>query len=154
LNASISAFTSEVLQLRDDFENPTGGIGGRILAPIYQGGALKTQVEIASIAQKEAIAQYGGIALRALGDVENTLAASKNLSERELLLQRNVIDNQHALDLVQTNYRVGTTDLRNVQQQMLNTQAASLGLLRVQSEQLNQRVNLHLALGGSFSERL
>jgi hypothetical protein len=31
-------------------------------------------------------------------------------------------------------------------------QAARMSLLRVQSEQLIQRVNLHLALGGSFAE--
>jgi NodT family efflux transporter outer membrane factor (OMF) lipoprotein len=153
LNASVAAFTSEVLQLKEDFENPTGGFGGRILAPVYQGGALQTQVEIATLAQKEAIAQYGGIALRALGEVENSLAASENLAERELLLQRNVGDNQRALELAEMSYRVGTTDLRNVQQQLISLNTALLGLLRVQSEQLSQRVNLHLALGGSFSAK-
>lgn len=153
LNASVSAFSSDVLQLREDYENPNGGFGGKILAPIYQGGALQTQVEISTLEQKEAIAQYAGIALRALGDVENSLAASQNLAERELLLQRNVSDNQYALELAETSYRVGTTDLRNVQQQQLSLNSALLGLLRVQSEQLNQRVNLHLALGGSFSTK-
>jgi outer membrane protein TolC len=153
LNASVAAFTSEVLQLKEDFENPTGGFGGRILAPVYQGGALQTQVEIATLAQKEAIAQYGGIALRALGEVENSLAASENLAERELLLQRNVGDNQRALELAERSYRVGTTDLRKVQQQLISLNTALLGLLRVQSEQLSQRVNLHLALGGSFSAK-
>ncbi len=153
LNGSLSAFSSDVLQLKEDFENPTGGFGGKLLAPIYQGGALQTRVEISSLEQKEAIAQYAGIALRALGDVENSLAASQNLAERELLLQRNVSDNRYALELAETSYRVGTTDLRNVQQQQLSLNSALLGLLRVQSEQLSQRVNLHLALGGSFSAK-
>jgi outer membrane protein TolC len=49
---------------------------------------------------------------------------------------------------------VGKTDLRSVQQQHLNVYAARLSLLRVQSDQLAQRVNLHLALGGSFETRL
>jgi outer membrane protein, multidrug efflux system len=65
-----------------------------------------------------------------------------------------VVDNQRALDLAQTSYRVGKTDLRDVQQQQLDVYAAKLALLRVQSEQLAQRVNLHLALGGSFETRL
>ncbi|MGW8161471.1 MAG: hypothetical protein ACWGN1_04415, partial [Desulfobulbales bacterium] len=34
-----------------------------------------------------------------------------------------------------------------------NLYTSRLTLLRVQSEQLSQRVNLHLALGGSFGER-
>ena len=88
--------------------------------------------------------------MRALGDVENALAAGQTLAERDQLLQRTVADNQRALELAQTSYRVGKADLRAVQQQQLNVHSARLALLRVQSEQLTQRVNLHLALGGSF----
>ena len=40
--------------------------------------------------------------------------------------------------------------LRAVQQQQLALYAAQVALLRVQTERLVQRVNLHLALGGSF----
>jgi outer membrane protein TolC len=150
LNANVATISSDILQLKDDFENPTGGAGAKLIAPIYQGGALKTQVEIRTLEQKEAIAQYARLALRALGDVENVLAAGNTLVERDQLLQRTVTDNQRALALAQTSYRVGTTDLRAVQQQQLSVYSARLTLLRVQSEQLTQRANLHLALGGSF----
>jgi NodT family efflux transporter outer membrane factor (OMF) lipoprotein len=150
LNASIADLSSQVIQLQSDYENPSSGIGGKIIAPIYQGGALNTQVEIRTLEQKEAVAQYARMALRAIGDVENALAAGKTLAEREQLLQRIVADNQRTLDLEQSSYRIGKTDLRSVQQQQLNLFAARLSLLRVQSEQLSQRVNLHLALGGSF----
>jgi NodT family efflux transporter outer membrane factor (OMF) lipoprotein len=150
LNASVADISSEVLQLKTDYQNPSSGIGARIVAPIYQGGALDTQVEIRTIEQKQAVAQYASMALRAIGDVENTLAAEKSLAERVQLLQRIVADNQRGLDLAQASYRVGKTDLRSVQQQQLNLFAARLTLLRVESDQLSQRVNLHLALGGSF----
>jgi len=150
LNASIADISSDVLQLKTDYENPSSGAGARLVAPIYQGGALNTQVEIRTLEQKEAVAQYARMALRAIGDVENALAAEKTLTERVQLLQRVVADNQRNLELVQASYRIGKTDLRTVQQQQLNLFAARLSLLRVQSEQLSQRVNLHLALGGSF----
>jgi multidrug efflux system outer membrane protein len=150
LNANVAAIESSILQLKDDFENPTAGAGGKLIAPIYQGGALKTQVEIRTLEQKEAVANYARQALRALGDVENALAAASSLAEREQLLQRTVTDNQRALELAQTSYRVGRIDLRVVQQQQLSVYSARLTLLRVQSEQLAQRANLHLALGGSF----
>jgi len=150
LNASVADISSEVLQLKTDYENPSSGVGARLVAPIYQGGALTTQVEIRTLEQKEAVAQYARMALRAIGDVENALAAGRTLVEREQLLQRIVADNQRTLDLEQSSYRIGKTDLRSVQQQQLSLFAARLSLLRVQSEQLSQRVNLHLALGGSF----
>jgi len=123
-----------------------------LIAPIYDGGALKTQVEIRTIEQKEAVAQYARLALRALGDVENALAAGQTLAERDQLLQRTVADNQRALALAQTSFRVGKGDMRAVQQQQLNVHSARLALLRVQSEQLAQRTNLYLALGGSFEK--
>ena len=150
LNASVAAVHSDILQLKSDYENPAAGGGARLVAPIYQGGALQTQVKIRTLEQKQAVAEYAQRALRALGDVEDALAASENLADRDRLLQRTVADNQRALDLAQTSYGVGKLDLRSVEQQQLSLYSVRLTWLRVQSEQLAQRVNLHLALGGSF----
>ncbi len=152
LNANLAVLDSDILQLKEDFDNPTGGVGARLVAPIYQGGALKTQVEIRTLEQKEAVAQYARQALRALGDVENALAAGQNLAGREPGLRQVLADSERALALAETSYRVGRGDLRAVQQQQLSVHAARLALLRVQSEQLSQRANLHLALGGSFEQ--
>jgi len=63
-----------------------------------------------------------------------------------------VRDNGRALELVQIQYRVGSTDQRAVEQRQLALYSARTTLLRVQTERLAQRVNLHLALGGSFGE--
>ena len=152
LNGSVAAIDSDVVDLKPGFENPIGGFGGNLIAPIYTGGALQTQVKIRTIEQKTAVAEYAAMALRAIGDVENALAAGENLAERVQLLDRTVADQQRALELAETSYRVGETDLRSVQQQQLNVYAARLASLRVHSEQLSQRVNLHLVLGGSFEK--
>jgi len=153
LNASVAAIQSDILQLKEDYQNPTAGAGARLVAPIYQGGALQTQVSIRTLEQKQAVAEYAQLALRALSDVENALAASRTLAEREQLLQRVVADDQRALELARDSYRTGKTDLRPVEQQQLSLYSAQLAYLRVQSEQLAQRANLHLALGGSFEPR-
>jgi multidrug efflux system outer membrane protein len=150
LNANIAVLRSDILELKTDYDNPSGGAGVRLVAPIYTGGALATQVEIRTLEQKEAIAQYARTALSALGDVESALAAAQSLAEREATLWRVLTDQERVLELSQTSYRVGIGDLRAVQQQQVNVHAARLALLRVQSEALTQRVNLHLALGGSF----
>jgi outer membrane protein TolC len=48
-------------------------------------------------------------------------------------------------------YRVGSGDLRAVQQQQVAVYGSRTSLIRVQSEQLVQRVNLYLALGGGWT---
>jgi len=150
LNANTAVIESDILQLKEDFDSPTGGVGANLIAPIYKGGALRTQVRIRTIEQKEAVAAYARQALRALGDIESALAAGQNLAERETVLRQVLQDSERALALVESSYRIGAGDLRAVEQQQLGVQAARLALLRVQSEQLSQRANLHLALGGSF----
>jgi NodT family efflux transporter outer membrane factor (OMF) lipoprotein len=154
LSANGAYIDSNVLQLAPSFSNPTFGAGGNIVAPIYLGGALSAQVDIRTAEQKEAIANYGRMALRAIADVENALAAARNLNEREPLLRKIVADNQRALELAQVAYRVGQQDLRSVQQQQLNVHAAQSALLQVETSQLEQRAKLHLALGGSFEQPL
>lgn len=49
-------------------------------------------------------------------------------------------------------FRAGSTDPRAVEQRQLALYGARTTQLRVRSEQLAQRVNLHLALGGSFDD--
>jgi multidrug efflux system outer membrane protein len=150
LNLSYGAYESEILQLKEDFENPTGGAGARLAAPIYQGGALNAQVEIRTLEQKEAVADYARIALRALSEVENALAANDSLSRRVSLLADAVSEQSRALDLTETRFRIGRADRRAIEQQRLTVANARMALVDVQAEQLAQRVNLHLALGGSF----
>lgn len=150
LNLNFGAIDSEILQLKEDFENPTGGLGARLLAPLYQGGALTAQVQIRTLEQKEALADYARIALRALGEVENALAASASLSRRVALLTQSADEQTRALALTQERFNVGRVDRRTVEQQRMITQNAQVALINVRTEELTQRVNLHLALGGSF----
>ena len=52
--------------------------------------------------------------------------------------------------MVQNQYKVGSTDLRFVTQRQLALNSVEAALIRMRTEQRVQRVNLHLALGGSF----
>jgi multidrug efflux system outer membrane protein len=150
LNLNFGYFESDILELRDDFENPSGGIGGRLLAPIFQGGRLQAQVRIRTLQQEEALASYAGTALRALADVENALAAGRSLAARARALGAAYSEQQRALELTETSLRVGRADRRGLEQQRMSTANARIAMLAVQAEELSQRINLHLALGGSF----
>ncbi len=149
LTAGGSSVSSSLLDLKDT-SNPIWGIGGNLLAPIYQGGALRAQVEIRSAEQKQAVADYASAGQRAFGEVENALAADNALRERDAILEVAIRDNERALELAQIQYRVGVIDLRGVEQNQLSLYVARMSRLRVQTERLAQRVNLYLALGGGF----
>jgi hypothetical protein len=149
LTAGVNTISSDLFVLKER-DNPVWSAGANLLAPIYQGGALKAQVEIRTAEQRQAVAEYARLALRAFGDVENALASEFAAREREEILTRAVMQWDRAVGLARVAYEVGSIDLRPVQQQQLGAYASRSALLRVQSEQRVQRVNLHLALGGGF----
>jgi NodT family efflux transporter outer membrane factor (OMF) lipoprotein len=149
LTGSVSSVSSDLFELKER-DNPIWSFGANLLMPIYRGGALKTQVEIRTSEQKTAVAQYATVGLRAFGEVENALSGESAARERERILSEARADNRRALEIVQTQFRVGSTDLRYVTQRQLALNATESALIRMQAEQRVQRVNLHLALGGSF----
>jgi len=150
LTASGGVVDSNVLELAPDFTNPFAGLGAGLIAPLFLGGQLKAQVEIRNAEQRQAIDEYAGLALRALYEVESGLAAEANLRLREQVLKSNVAQNERALLLEKVAFRVGTSDMRRVLGQQLALNVARMGFIHLQSSRLTQRVNLHLALGGSF----
>jgi len=151
LTGGINSLSSDVLVLKER-DDPVWSIGGNLAAPIFLGYSLQGQVEVRTAEQKQAIAEFGRVGSRAFGEVENALSAEFAMRERQTILARAVADNQRALELTEVRYRVGSGDLRAVTQQQLALYATRSALLRVQSETLVQRVNLHLALGGGFGE--
>ena len=150
LTTGLSAISSDLVVLKDH-DNPVWSLGANLVAPLYKGGALKTQVEIKTSEQKQAVDAYASIGMRAFGEVEGALSAELAAHDRERILTQTLADNQRAYDLVQTQYRVGSTDMRFVTQRELALNATQSALIHVQAEERLQRVNVHLALGGSFT---
>jgi len=152
LTTSVSSISSDLFVL-EDHDNPVWSIGANLLAPLFTGGALQRQVEIRTAEQKQALAEYAAVGLRAFGEVENALSVEFASRQREQILTQVLGDSQQALGVVQTQFKVGSTDLRFVEQRQLALNATLSSLIRMQTEQRVQRVNLHLALGGSFEPR-
>ena len=150
LTAGISSITSDLFVMKER-DNPVWSVGGTLLAPIFNAGALQAQVDVRTADQKAAVADYGRIGARAFGEVEGALSQSFNLDNRADVLVRAVRANENAVGYARTRFEVGSGDLRGVQQQQLALHAARSTLARVQGERLVQRVNLHLALGGGFA---
>ena len=149
LTTGVSSISSDLFVLQDR-DNPMWSAGANLLMPLFQGGALKTQVEIRTVEQRQALAAYASVGLRAFGEVENALTAEIVAREREQILAQTMADNQRAFEIVRTQFDVGKTDLRFVSQRQLSLNATRSSVIRMQAEQRVQRVNLHLALGGGF----
>ena len=149
LVANYTSISSDLFVLKNR-DNPLFSAGAGLIQPIFLGGLLQAQVDVRTAEQQAAIVEYGKIGQRVFGEVEGALSAGFTATQREVILGRAVRENGRALDLANVRFRVGSIDLRGVQQQQLSLYAANVALLRMQAERLIQRVNLHLALGGSF----
>ena len=125
-------------------------VGGNFLAPIYAGGALKAQEAIKTASRKAALAAYGQAALIAFQEAETALTNEGLLADRTGFLARAVADNQRAYDLAQEEYDIGKIDLLSVLQHQARVNASKSALIRIKNARLAQRIDLHLALGGSF----
>ena len=149
LTGSVNNVSSDLFVLQDR-DNPVWSAGASLLMPVFNAGALQSQVRIRTAEQKQAVAEYGRIGARAFGEVENALSADIAAQKREAVLGRAVAENEIALGLAQKRYEVGSGDLRAVRQQQVAVYGSRSALVRVQTEQLVQRVNLYLSLGGGF----
>ncbi len=149
LTSGVSAISSDLFVLKER-DNPVWSLGANLLMPVFRGGALKTQVDIRTAEQAQAVAAYATVGLRAFGEVENALASEIAAHDRQQILADTLSHNQSALGVVRTQFKVGSTDLRFVSQRQIALYATNAALVRVEAEQLVQRVNLHLALGGNF----
>jgi NodT family efflux transporter outer membrane factor (OMF) lipoprotein len=126
----------------------TAGIGVSI--PIFEGGALRAKVDIATAQQAQAVARYGAAALTAFREVENALANEQLLASRVPFTSRALADRTNAVQIATVQYRAGRRDLLWVAQLQAQQLATEAALIKLQSTQGANRIRLYLALGGSF----
>lgn len=120
-------------------------------APIFNNGRLKAAVRQNEARSAEAAAQYESSLLLAYREVETTLAADSFLAAQEKALEAATKQGIAAQQLAEDRYRSGLADiitLLDAQRSALNAESAWLSVRRAR---LDNRVDLHLALGGGFS---
>ena len=95
---------------------------------------------------------YSQAVLKAFEEVEAGLTNGKLEGERERLLLEVLSENEAAWNLANTQYDVGKIDLLSTLQMQARVVGSRIALVNIRNQQLITRVNLHLALGGSFEE--
>ncbi len=125
-------------------------IAGSAAQPLLDGKRLRQTVKLRRAEAEQALADFEGTALNAFREVEEALAADRFLAQRQRALEKSVTFSGQALERARESYATGVGDvltLLRAQQQFIQARAS---LIDVKQQRLDNRVNLHLALGGDF----
>jgi len=149
LTASAGSTTSE---LRSIFDSDFGvwSIAGRVAQPILTGGQLSSQLEARGAEEKEAVASLQQTVLGAFGEVETALAAERFLAEREASISEALEFARDGASSAERDFSIGAGDVLTLlaaQNRRIDLASQQLTLRRLR---LDNRVNLHLALGGDY----
>ncbi|MBR90387.1 MAG: hypothetical protein CMO66_03830 [Verrucomicrobiales bacterium] len=125
-------------------------LGSNLVQPLFSGGRLRANVQLEEARAAEAVLKYRGIVLRAFGEVETALALEPMLRERELQLRQVMGRSSEALALAEQRYARGIEDFVTVLDARRRLNESSSQRLTVLRSMFENRVNLHMALGGGF----
>lgn len=145
--------TSEELTGLIDTSARVWSLGGNLAAPLFNSGRLKAVVEQARGQAKLAMLEYQKTVLLAFGEVERSLSIEGHLRERESRIAAAIVESEAALKLAEERYSQGLEPFLVVieaQRRLLDSRRERVSVRR---QQLDNRVDLHLALGGNFDSQ-
>jgi NodT family efflux transporter outer membrane factor (OMF) lipoprotein len=149
LTGSVGTSSSE---LKDVLDGDFGvwSIAAGLLAPIFEGGRIRAGVDAAKARSRQLDALYVDAALRAFAEVETALAAEVILTRRQVAIESALEQSRAASVLAERRWAAGLDDLLPVLEARRAASESESQLLSVRRLRLDNRVNLHLALGGAF----
>lgn len=145
--ASGSSF-SQLLQVDQLVSN----IAANLTQNLYSGGANEAEARAALARNDAALHDYAQNALEAFREVESALASESSLRAQEAFLQKEVEQAALAEKQAERDYSEGIegVDILSVLESQRRANNARSSLIRLKNERLQSRIDLHLALGGSF----
>lgn len=147
LSAGLGRLGSSVL--RDD-PFTVWSLGGSLLAPVFDAGRLRAQVEAGSSRRDQALISYERAVLGALAEVEDQLSTLTQTRQQAQALEAQRIAVQDALRIAHNRYREGYgtyLDELDAQRTLFSVEQAAVQL---RADLLIAHVNLYRALGGGW----
>jgi multidrug efflux system outer membrane protein len=123
-----------------------------LLAPIFDGGANRANLDAATVQRDIGVAQYQKAIQTAFREVADGLAARGTYAGQLAALQGDVADQQRRLDLAQKRYADGIDDYLSVLSAQTDLYNARSTLVAAQLGQLTSLVDLYRALGGGWTD--
>jgi len=125
-------------------------LGASLLQPIFDGGRLSAQVDVAASGERELVEAYRKSILAALADVEGALAAGGRTADQEALQAQVVEQARIALRLAEIRYREGVDDLLILLDAQRTQFQALDQLAQIRLSRLQASISLFKALGGGW----
>jgi len=127
-----------------------GLAAGTIAQPIFQRGALKTQVEVAKLEREQAVIQFRQSVLQATGEVADALVQTEKLQQQEQIAGAQVDTLRQAVVNAKLLFRSDLATYLEVITAQASALQAELNLVAIRRQQLGAIVELYRALGGGW----
>jgi NodT family efflux transporter outer membrane factor (OMF) lipoprotein len=126
-------------------------IAGNVDQFLYDGGAREAGARGALARNDRLVNEYAQLALEAFREVEATLAADRSLAVQEKFLEEEVEQAVLAERQAERNYAEGINpNILSVLEAQRRANNARAAIIRLRNQRLQNRFDLHLALGGDF----
>lgn len=124
-----------------------------ISIPIFAGGALRANLDVAEIRKDIGVAQYESAIQSGFREVADALAGRGTLDE-QIRSQRQLVDaNQRAFTVSDQLFREGISNYLSVLDSQRSLYSAQQALIQTRLQRLNNLITLYKALGGGWTER-
>ncbi|KAE8761087.1 MULTISPECIES: efflux transporter outer membrane subunit [Paraburkholderia] len=124
-----------------------------ITLPIFEGGANKANLDLATVQKNIQIATYEKAIQTAFREVADGLAARGTYDQQIQALERNTFAEQRRLDLSDLRYRNGVDSYLSVLTAQNDLYISQQLLVTARMQRLQNLVTLYQALGGGWIER-
>jgi multidrug efflux system outer membrane protein len=136
-----------------DYDAIIWSIAADLAAPVFQGGRLQAERDLAGAENEEVLSDYAQVVLVAFREVETALTAERILASQEAALEVAARESVEAEALALERYRAGLVDIITWLEARRRAFNARSSLLSVSNARLQNRIALYLALGGGFEAK-
>jgi len=145
---------SESDELSGLFKSGSGvwGFAAGLLQPIFQGGRLRRDFEIAEARERQALADYTGTVQSAFAEVEDALVARSTGATERAALGRRVEALSRASRLARLRYEAGDASYIEALDAERDLFIVQLAFVSARRGELGASVTLFKALGGGWEE--
>lgn len=126
--------------------------GAQVSQPIFTGGALKGNLNLAKSENQQALIAYQQAIQRAFGDVSDALIGYQKLHEVRLRQEDTVADLQESVRLSIMRYQGGITTYLEVLDGQRSLFEAELTLAQARGSEYQSLVQLYRSLGGGWQQ--
>jgi NodT family efflux transporter outer membrane factor (OMF) lipoprotein len=137
-----------------DLNDLVATLAGRFTQVLTEGGAVSAEARAALARNEAALNEYAQTALVAFREVEATLAADRSLAKQETFLAAELEQAALAQKQAERDYAEGiNANILSVLEAQRRANNARASMIRLRNQRLQNRIDLHLALGGDFQTR-